>query len=215
MSRSVNAREFKVWRRRPQREDRVRFLRPRSQRKQNEHEKSAHAISPANPCRCLVRRKRPRGDICVDQSHCPFDRVRVHLLQSRIVPVVLWVTKSRIVDASLTVHFGPSYREVAIGPVNFGIRQVKFASIETHQHPHFVARVVSDLVNFISKSERPWPLLHTRKSRILHEDGSIERAPRMLVEVTTNHLAIFRPVHEGDSSAVDSYETFSIIMHKR
>src|ERR1700691_5965623 len=33
MSRSVDAREFEVWRRRTQREDRMRFLRPRGQRK--------------------------------------------------------------------------------------------------------------------------------------------------------------------------------------
>src|SRR5580700_11850419 len=93
-----------------------------------------------------------------------------------------------------------------------GLRQVKLACVEPHQYPDFVARIVPDLVNLVSQNEGFTPLLHPGKTRIFHDDGSVERSPRMLVEITADHIAIFRPLGKGDGGAVNANETFSVVV---
>ena len=56
------------------------------------------------------------------------------------------------------------------------------------------------------------PLLHAGKRRVFDDDGRVERAPRVLVEIAADHLAVLRPLRERDRRAVDADEAFAVVM---
>src|SRR5580704_4403433 len=69
-------------------------------------------------CVSLIFRQRARRYICILQPHGPLDGPGHHLLEFRLIPVRFHMAQRRVVDATLAVHFGPGYCEVAVGAVD-------------------------------------------------------------------------------------------------
>src|SRR5215475_13304206 len=112
-----------------------------------------------------------------------------------------------IEHSSLAVLPYPGHGEVAIGPMNLWIRQIKFRRIQSHQHAHPIARVILKLIDFIVQHESAWPLLHPGKSWVFQEKWRLKCPPRMLVEVATDHFPVLGPLSERNSRAVHANKT--------
>ena len=95
----------------------------------------SEAIIDVDPGRCcpvpslLTLRQWPRSYACTGDTSCPFDSFDEHLLEFRVVPVVLHVSQRCVIHASLAVHLGPRDGEVAIGTMDELISQVDLGGI--------------------------------------------------------------------------------------
>ena len=77
---------------------------------------------------------------------------------------------------------------------------------------HLVARPILRLVDFVVFSEFLREMANRRKVRILIHDRCLKRHPRMLIEPSANHLAVFRPGVVCVQSSVNPYKPLTALL---
>src|SRR5260370_13970422 len=160
----------------------------------------------------LTLRQWPRSYACAGDTRCPLDGFDEHLLELRVVPVVLHVSQRCVIHASFAVHLGPRDGEVAIGTMDELVSQVDLGGIKAHKHADFVPRIVPHLVDFVPQHEGFWPLLHSGECRVFHDDGCVKCPPGMLIVIAADHLPVLWPVNKSNGGAMNTDETLSVVV---
>src|SRR6478736_85437 len=79
------------------------------------------------------------GGVAVDEAEGPPDRLKVNLLQRRIVPVVGGVSQNRIEDPAAAVGLRPRGGKVAVLAMHERVRQIQPAGVEVREHTNLRA----------------------------------------------------------------------------
>src|SRR5690348_128790 len=156
--------------------------------------------------RCCVR---------LHQSHAPLDCIEPHRLHARIVPRFIRVPKCGIKYAAFPVISCPSDCEIFVCAMHARIIQVHFSLIQPSENTHTLAREILHLINLVMGHEFVRKCFHRRELRIFHNNGSVKRGPRMVVEIAPDHLSIFGPFVEGSNRRVAADKSFAVVANKR
>src|SRR5260370_38216736 len=160
----------------------------------------------------LTLRQRPRSYACAGDTRCPLDGFDEHLLELRVVPVVLHVSQRCVILASFAVPLGTRDSEVAIGTMDELISQVDLGGIKAHEHADVVPRIVPHLIDFVPQHEGFWPLLHSGERRVFHNDRCVKCPPWMLIVIAADHLPVLWPVNKSNGRAMNTDEALSVVV---
>src|SRR6202021_4215185 len=75
-------------------------------------------------------RSGPWSNIRPVQPHSPLDCLRIHPLHARIIPILLRMPQSRVINPPLAVSLSPRHSKIMILPMHFRIAQIQLARLK-------------------------------------------------------------------------------------
>src|SRR5687767_13488760 len=111
--------------------------------------------------------------------------------------------------AAVAIAADPGEREIAVGALYAGCRQVHATGIQSKQHPYALARETEELINLLGRAEAWRHMRDDRILGILHFKSSFLR-PGVAVENAADQLAVLRPGVKRIGCAMRPTEAFAL-----
>ena len=172
------------------------------------------ALEAALSCdrRCRSR-EWPWRHIAIGQFQGPFDRFQVYQVDVRIVPAPRIMRERAVKYTPPSVHLRPGNGKITVLVQQLLVWR-QFGRIEPQQDAALLTGEVLDLVKLIGQGENRRQMARCRKVQVLVNHRSLDRAVRVILELSSEHLTELRPGHERCQGNMRGDESLAVVPHE-